>query len=203
MNADLDLLLLRAAIGFILLDGGENIGQLCTEEDGHDGRGRFIPAEAVIVPGRSHAQAQHILIIIHCLDHRAQKQQELRVLRRGVTGFKQVHTGIRGDRPVVVLAAAVDPGKRLFMQQANHVVLAGDLLHQLHGELVVVGGDVRGRENRRKLMLTGGSLVMLGLSHDAELPQLLVQFLHKRGHTRLDRAEIVVIQLLTLGRLGP
>ena len=50
-------------------------------------------------------------------------------------------------------------------------------------------------------MLTGGNLVMLGLGEHAELPQLLVQFLHVSGNTRAERTEIMVVQLLTLGRL--
>ena len=51
-------------------------------------------------------------------------------------------------------------------------------------------------------MLGGGGLVVLGLGHDAELPQLLVQLLHKGLHARLDGAEIVIVQLLALGRAG-
>ena len=42
---------------------------------------------------------------------------------------------------------------------------------------------------------------MLGLGKNAELPQLLVKLFHERGDARLYRAEIVVVQLLTLGRL--
>ena len=51
-------------------------------------------------------------------------------------------------------------------------------------------------------MLTGGDLVVLGLGEHAELPQLLVQFLHKGRHARADDAEVVVVQLLALGRLA-
>ena len=51
-------------------------------------------------------------------------------------------------------------------------------------------------------MLTGGALVMLGLAEDTEAPKLLVEILHEGGDTGTDRTEIVIIQLLTLGRLG-
>ena len=42
---------------------------------------------------------------------------------------------------------------------------------------------------------------MLRLGQDAELPQLLVQILHIRRDARTDGAEIMIVQLLTLGRL--
>ena len=50
----------------------------------------------------------------------------------------------------------------------------GDALKKLHRELVVVGGDVDGIVEGRQLMLGGRDLVVLGLGHDAELPQLAV-----------------------------
>ena len=100
-----------------------------------------------------------------------------------------------------MLAGAVDARKGLFVQQTDHAVLAGDLLQQLHGQLVVVGGNIGGRENRRKLMLRRGDLVVLSLGQNAELPEFLVQILHERGHARLDGAEIMVVQLLPLRRL--
>ena len=88
------------------------------------------------------------------------------------------------------------------MQQADHAVLAGDALHALHGQLVVVGGDVGGGEDGGQLVLGRGGLVVLGLGHDAQLPQLLVQFLHEVRDPRLDGAEVVVVQLLALGGAG-
>ena len=113
--------------------------------------------------GRRHADAQHILIIIHRLDHRAQEEQKLCVLGRRLAGLEQVHAGVGGQGPVVVLAGTVDAGKRLFVQQADHAVARGHLLHDLHRQLVVVGSDVAGREHRRKLVLRGRHFVVLGL----------------------------------------
>ena len=49
-------------------------------------------------------------------------------------------------------------------------------------------------------MRAGSNLVVLGLGGHAQLPQLLVQFLHERGHFGADDAEVVLFQLLTLGR---
>ena len=62
-----------------------------------------------------------------------------------------------------MLAGAVDAGKGLFVQQTFQSMAPRDLLHDLHGELVVVGGDVRRREDRRQLMLGGRDLVVFGL----------------------------------------
>ena len=43
---------------------------------------------------------------------------------------------------------------------------------------------------------------MLGFGQDPQLPQLLIEVLHKGRHPGLDGAEIVVVQLLALGRPG-
>ena len=86
------------------------------------------------------------------------------------------------------------------MLQADQTVLGGDLLHHLHGQQVVVDGHVGGIVDGGQLMLAGGYLVVLGLGGHAQLPQLLVQFLHERGHLGADHAEVVLLQLLTLGR---
>ena len=102
-----------------------------------------------------------------------------------------------------MLAAAVYPGKRLFRQKAYHAVLLGDPLHQLHGQLVAVRGNIGGGKVGGQLMLGGRYLIVLGFGHHPQLPQLLVQLLHVRAHTGLYRPEIVVIQLLSLGGLRP
>ena len=99
-----------------------------------------------------------------------------------------------------MLARAVYARERLFVQKAYHTMAVGHALHALHDELVVVGGNVYRGIDARKLVLGGGNLVVLGLGRDAELPELFVQLTHKRCHARLDRAEIVVVQFLSLGR---
>ena len=201
VDADLQKLLLLRVIGRVGFDRVQNLRQLRAEEHGHDGGRRFVRAQPVVVARRGHGNAQQVLIIVNGLNNGAQEQQELRVLTRRFAGFEQVDACVGRDRPVVVLAGAVDARKGLFVQQTDHAVLAGDLLQQLHGQLVVVGGNIGGRENRRKLMLRGGDLIVLGLGQNAELPEFLVQILHERGHARLDGAEIMVVQLLPLRRL--
>ncbi len=116
--------------------------------------------------------------------------------------FQQVDAVIGGQRPVVVLAGAVHAGVGLLMEQADHVVTDGHLLHGLHDQLVVVGGDVGGGEDRGHLVLGRGHLVVLGLGGDAHLPQLDVQILHVGGDPVLDGAEVLVFQFLALGGRG-
>ena len=202
VDAHLYELLLLAAVGLLGLYGLEYSLQLLPQEDAHHGGGRLMAAQTVVVAGGGHGQAQHVLIVVHGLDDGAEEEQELGVFIGGLAGLQQVGAGIGYHGPVVVLAAAVDSGKGLFVEQADHVKAAGYLLHQLHGELIVVRGDVGGGEHRGQLMLGGGGLVVLGFGHDSQAPQLLVQGFHEGGHPGLDGAEIMVVQLLALGGLG-
>ena len=49
-------------------------------------------------------------------------------------------------------------------------------------------------------MLGRGDLVVLSRRSDAHLPELLVQILHERADALPDDAEILIVQLLPLGR---
>ena len=59
-----------------------------------------------------------------------------------VARLQKVIAGIGEHGPVIMLAAAVDACKRLFREQAVQVVPAGNFLHDLHGQLVMVTGHV-------------------------------------------------------------
>ena len=159
-------------------------------------------AQPVVVAGVGHGAAQQLLVLVHPLDKGGQEQQEPGVLTGGGAGAEEVHARVGGQGPVVVLTGAVDPGEGLFVEQAHHVVPPGHLLHDLHGQLVVVAGGVGVAVDGGQLVLGGGDLVVLGLGQDAQLPQLLIQLLHVGGHPGLDGAEVVVLQLLSLGGLG-
>ena len=202
VHADLQLLALLADVSRAGFDGVEDLGKLRAEEHGNDRGGRLVCAETVVVSGGGNADAKHILIIVHRLDHRAEAEQKQRVLRRRLAGLQKIHAGVGPDGPVVVLAGAVDAGKGLFMQEADHPVAGGNALHGLHRKLVVVRRKVSVGENRRELVLRGSHLIVLRLGQHAELPELVVQVVHERLDAGLDAAEIVVIQLLSLGRLG-
>ena len=116
--------------------------------------------------------------------------------------LEQVGARVGAHRPVVVLAGAVDAGERLLVQQADEPVAAGDVLHDLHRQLLVVGADVRVLEDRRDLVLRRRDLVVAGLDRHAELRQLALGLEHVREHALGDRAEVVVVELVALRRLG-
>ena len=67
---------------------------------------------------------------------------------------------------------------------------------------LVVGREVRVLEDRRDLVLARGHLVVPRLDRHAELEQLGLGVGHARQHALGDRAEVLVFQLLALGRLG-
>ena len=60
--------------------------------------------------------------MIHGLDEAAQEKKELDILAGGVAGLEQVVAVVGGQRPVVMLAGAVDAGKGFFMEQADEVM---------------------------------------------------------------------------------
>ena len=134
---------------------------------GDDGRGRFLRAETVVVRRRDGDAACAAAPDNHpraWMNARTGTAETVRS-RLGVSpGAKQVLAGVGGQRPVVVLAGAVDAGKGLFMQQADQAVARGHLLHDLHRQLVLVGGDVAGRDRpARSSCCAGRDLVVLGL----------------------------------------
>ena len=92
-----------------------------------------------------------------------------------------------------MLTGTVDALERLFMEQTDKFMAFRDLLHDLHGNLVMIYRDISGIIDRCHLMLRGRCLVMLRLRHDPQLPELLIQLLHKCLDPGLDRAEIMII----------
>ena len=75
-------------------------------------------------------------------------------------------------------------------------------LKHLHGELVVVRRGICAGEHGRKLILARRYLLMLRFCKHAKLPQLPVKLRHKRLYPCVQRAEVVIVQLLALGRFG-
>ena len=199
IHAQIHLHLGGAGVRRIGCDGVNDGFQLLAHEDGDDGRGCLVGAQTVIVAGGGDGGAQQVCVLIDCLDDSGQEDQELQVLHGSVAGVQQVLVG-GAHRPVVVLAAAVHALKRLLVLQADQTVLGCDLLHQLHGQQVVVDGNVGGVEDGGQLMLAGSHFVVLGLGGDAQLPQLFVQFLHEGGDFGADDAEVMLFELLALGR---
>ena len=99
-----------------------------------------------------------------------------------------------------MLAGAVDSGERLLVEQALHAVLLGHATEGRHHQLLVVMGEVGLLEHRSDLELPGGDLVVAGLGRNALLEQLTIDIDHERQDPIGYRAEIVVVEFLTLGR---
>ena len=177
-----------------------NRGQLIAQEHGDDGRRRFAAAQTMIVARHGSTHAQKACMLIHSLHHGRQHQQEHVVALRRLARAEQVVSGVRRQRPVVVLAASVHARKRLFMQQAYKAVAQGNLFHDVHDEHILIRRLVRRAENRRQLMLRRRSLIVLGLRRHTQLPKLHVQVAHVIGHALLDRTEVMIFHLLAFGR---
>lgn len=193
---------LLALLGAALGDLVEDVGQLLAEED-RDDRGRgLVGAEAVVVGRRGHRRAQQATVFVHTADDGRAEHQELLVLVRGVARIEQVALIAVTQREVDVLARTVDAGEGLLVDQTDHAVAFGDLLHRRHHQLLMIMGEIGLLEHRRQLELAGSDLVVPRLGRDALLEQLAVELDHERQHTIRDGPEVVVVELLALGRLG-
>ena len=99
--------------------------QFVAQEDGYDGRRRFVGAQAVIVTGGGDGATEPVLILIHAFDKRREKHQELCVLTGCAAWLKEIFSRVGTQRPVVVFSGAVDAGKGLFMEQTDQAMLFG------------------------------------------------------------------------------
>ena len=197
VHADLQLRASARGPGGSRLDGLHHGVQLVAEEDGEDGGRRLVRAEAMVVAGAGGGRAQEVGVQVDRADDGQQHGEEDRVLLRVRARLQQVAPAV-GDGPVAVLAAAVDAGERLLVQQALHAVALGRAAQDLHDEHVVVHGEVELLEDRRKLELRGRDLVVARLRGDAELPELRLHLGHELQDARTNRAVVMVVQLLVL-----
>ena len=189
-------------VGHTVHDGVDDVGQHVAQIDGDDGRRGFVGAQTMIVARTHRAQTQGDTVLVHGPEHGGQEDEELGIVQRGLAGIEQVVALGITDGPVVVLAAAVDAGKGLFVEQTDEVMPRRDLVQQVHDEHVVVGGDIGVLVDGRDLELTGGHFIMPGLGRDAEAEQGVLHILHEGHDTRRDGTEVVVLHLLALGRRG-
>ena len=132
----------------------------------------------------------------------AQEHQELQVGVRLVLRVEEVGAGIGRHRPVDVLARAVHAGERLLVQRRLQAVARGDALERLHQHHLMIARDMARLEERRDLVLARRHFVVPRLHRHAEPVELLLRLGHERQHPRRDGAEVVVLELLALRRLG-
>ena len=87
------------------------------------------------------------------------------------------------------------------MKQHTESVIASHTFHQRHQEHIMVYSEVTLLEDRSKLELIGGNLIVTGLAWDGELQSLNLKILHKGLYTIGDSTEVMVVHLLVLGTL--
>ncbi|OPZ77387.1 MAG: hypothetical protein BWY77_01708 [bacterium ADurb.Bin431] len=78
----------------------------------------------------------------------------------------------------------------------------GDPFEDLHNEMIAVRPDIRFRVDGYDLELVGCHLVVAGLGRDPDLVEFGLGILHEGENPLLDRAKVVVLELLPLGRPG-
>ena len=156
----------------------------------------------MIVVGAADRHAQHIGVFGDGTDDGDGEHQELGILMGGVAGIEEVFARVGGHRPVIVLARAVDSRERLFVEQAGQTVFVGGLLHHLHGEVLVIGPEIRVLEDRGKFVLARSHFVVARLHWHAELEERGFNVGHIRQHALGNGAEILVFHFLALGGLG-
>ena len=100
-----------------------------------------------------------------------------------------------------MLAASVHSLERFFVQQYAEAVVACYLTHQCHDKHVVVDSQIALLEDRSQLELVGSHFVVTCLYGDTQFQRFDLQFLHEGCHTGRNGTEVMVFQLLVLGRV--
>ena len=177
----------------------KHLGHRPAKESGHDGRGCLVGSETVRVGGRGDGGFQKGVVLLHGGQHVHKEGDELQVALGILAGSQKHCARVGAERPVVVLSGAVDPGERLLVEKDDKTVLAGDLVHQVHHQLVLVIGQIGLPEDRGKLELIGRHLVVPCLQRNTKTVAGDLKVAHELGHTSRNGAEIVVVQLLVLG----
>ena len=142
-------------------------------------------------------------MLVDSLYYSRKEKQKLQIILGGFAGGQQIHAGIRGKRPVVVLAGAVEPGEGLLVQQAYHAVAECGLFHYFHHQLVVVRSGVGVCKYRRQLVLAGSHFLVLRLGEYAQLPKLGVKIPHEIAYPGGYGAIIMIVHLLPLWGFCP
>mmetsp|Transcript_10582 Transcript_10582/g.23936 ORF Transcript_10582/g.23936 Transcript_10582/m.23936 type:complete len:709 (-) Transcript_10582:88-2214(-) len=187
----------RAALGERLEVGRHVVAEV----HGHHRRRRLHRSEAEVVARAGDGHAHQVAVLVDAADESRHDDGEHHVVARlgkQLRRVEQLGTLVRGERPVVVLAAAVDLRERLLVQQSREAVLSSHLLDDLHHHEVLVNLHDGVSEERRHLVLVRGHLAVTRLERDAELEALVLDLAHRleRGRGRRRRSHVVVGHLL-------
>ena len=181
----------------------QHLAELAAQEGGDDGGRRFVGAQAVGIGGAHDGGLQQAVVAVDGHQRVDHEGDEAQVLLGRLAGGHEQDAGVGAQRPVVVLARAVDALERLFVEQDAEAVRAGYFAHEGHDEHVVVHRQVALLEDGRQLKLVGRHLVVAGLQGDAQFQGLYLEVFHEGGHAGGDGAEVVVFELLVLRGLVP
>ena len=177
----------------------QHLAQLLAQEGRDDGGRRLVGTQPVGVRRTGDGGFQQSVVAVYGHQRIHYEGDETQVLFGQFAGCVEQDAGIRAQRPVVVLATAVDALEGLFVQQYAEAVVACHFTHQGHDEHVVVYRQVAFLEDRSQLELVGSHFVVTGLDGDAEFQRFDFQLLHESSHTAGDGPEVMVFQLLVLG----
>ena len=194
--------LARAGSGTALLHLLDDFVEHVAQVDRDDGGRGFIGAEAVVVAGRGDGSTEETLVQVDGADDRGAEGEELGVLVRVVARLEEVADAGATDGPVDVLTGTVDAREGLLGEEADEAVLGGDAAEQRHREHLVIVGDVGGLVDRSHFVLGRSDFVVAGLDRDTEFEALALGFHHASEHAIRNGAEVLVFELLALGRLG-
>ena len=156
----------------------------------------------MVVGGRGDRDPKQPCVQVYGADDSRTEDQELRVLMRSVPWNQEAAELVVAEREVHMLPGTVHAFEWLLVEQALHAVLLGNGLEGCHEELLMVGRDVAPFEHRRDLELPWRHLVVPGLGRDPEFEQFTFGVHHESEDPLGDGTEVVVVELLALGRLG-
>ncbi len=174
--------------------------QLLANKHRNNGRRRFVGTEAVFVACRHNAGAEQISVVVYRFDGIHKEGQEAEVVFGLAAGGEQVDARICTQRPVVVLAAAIDACEGFFVEEHLELMLFGYFFHHFHQQQVVVYGQVTFFKSRSTFKLAGCYFIVAGTNGNAQLQTFYFKVHHKSTHTRRNRAKVVVFELLAFGR---
>ena len=101
-----------------------------------------------------------------------------------------------------MLSGAIHSSKGFLMKKTGHSMTSRNLFHRLHSHLIVIHSQICLLINRCQLVLGRCCLIVLCLGCHAQLPQFYIQISHIGADPFPDSSEIMIIQLLSLGRHG-
>ena len=179
----------------------EQFADLRSEKGGDDGRRCFVSPQTVGVGSADDGGFQQPVVAEHAHQCLHNESDEAEVVFGRLSGCVEQAAVVCREAPVVVLAASVDTGKGLFVEQTAEAVFAGNVAHQTHDEHVVVYGQVALLEDGSQLKLVGCHFIMACLAGNAQFECLYFEIAHELGHTFGDSSEIVVVHLLVFRTL--